>query len=119
VKPQDKPIPTVRSVVASFPSPVMPAPLPRRALAVFGVASMAVASMAVGLGLAFPGGIGSRSGSGAGVSPIYVTPARSQARPEPAGVVPAPPRSSSVPPQAAPLRSSLRRSAPTTHACLR
>jgi hypothetical protein len=91
----------VRSVVASFPSPVMPAPLPRRALAVFGVASMAVASMAVGLGLAFPGGIGSRSGSGAGVSPIYVTPARSQARPEAAGVVRAAPRSSSVPPQAA------------------
>ena len=46
-----------------------------------GVAGLSVASMAVGLGLAFPGGIGSRSGSGAGVSPIYVTPARSQTRP--------------------------------------
>jgi hypothetical protein len=64
---------------------------------VFGVAGLAVASMAVGLGLAFPGGIGSRSGSGAGVSPIYVTPARSQARPAAAGSLQAPPRSSSVP----------------------
>jgi hypothetical protein len=77
---------------------------------------MAVASMAVGLGLAFPGGIGSRSGSGAGVSPIYVTPARSQARPEPAGVVPAPPRSSSVPPQAATIVSPPAIITPTTPA---
>jgi len=80
----------VPCVVASFPSPVVPAPLHRRALAVFGVAGLAVASMAVGLGLAFPGGIGSRSGSGAGVSPIYVTPARSQARPVASRIVPAP-----------------------------
>jgi hypothetical protein len=33
--------------------------------------------MAAGLGLAFPGGIGSRSGNGTGVAPILVTPARS------------------------------------------
>jgi len=78
----------VPCVVASFPSPVVPAPLQRRALAVFGVAGLAVASMAVGLGLAFPGGIGSRSGSGAGVSPIYVTPARSQARPAASATLP-------------------------------
>lgn len=88
-------------MVASFPSPVVPAPLHRRALAVFGVAGLAVASMAVGLGLAFPGGIGSRSGSGAGVSPIYVTPARSQARPAASGTLPASPGASSVPAQPA------------------
>jgi hypothetical protein len=35
--------------------------------------------MALGLGLAFPGGIGARSGSGPRVAPILVTPARSQA----------------------------------------
>ena len=68
-------------VVASFPPLGAPASLHRRALAVLGVAGISVASLAGGLGLAFPGGIGSRSGSGAGVSPIYVTPARSQARP--------------------------------------
>ena len=82
---------TVPCVVASFPPLVAPASVQRRAFAVLGVAGLAVASMAVGLGLAFPGGIGSRSGSGAGVSPIYVTPARSQARPAiSTGAVPAP-----------------------------
>jgi len=106
---------TVRSVVASFPSPVVPAPLHRRALAVFGVAGMAVASMAVGLGLAFPGGIGSRSGSGAGVSPIYVTPARSQARPVVSGSLPANSSgSSSVPGKPATTVSSRAVSTPST-----
>lgn len=67
-------------VLASVRPVVGPAPLPRRAVAVFSVAGLALASMAVGLGLAFPGGIGSRSGQGAGVTPILVTPAR-QAQP--------------------------------------
>ncbi|HZQ84072.1 MAG TPA: hypothetical protein VFA83_04500 [Acidimicrobiales bacterium] len=66
--------------------PVMaPPPVGRRAFAVFGVAGLALASMAVGLGLAFPGGIGSRAGTGAGVTPILVTPSR---RVQPAVPVP-------------------------------
>src|SRR5690348_7034623 len=71
---------TVPFVLASVRPVVAPAPLHRRAVAVFGVAGLALTSMAVGLGLAFPGGIGSRSGQGAGVTPILVTPAR-QAQP--------------------------------------
>ena len=65
------------SVVASFPSVISPAPLPRRAITVFGVAGLALTCMAAGLGLAFPSLSGSRSGSGARVTPILVTPARS------------------------------------------
>lgn len=63
-------------VVAALRPVMAPPPVGRRALAVFGVAGLALASMAVGLGLAFPGGIGSRAGAGAGVTPILVTPSR-------------------------------------------
>lgn len=102
--PRKGPVPTVRCVVASFPPVGVPASLYRRALIVLGVAGLSVASMAVGLGLAFPGGIGSRSGSGAGVSPIYVTPARSQTRPAGAASV----ARSSRPPTQAPTVSTTK-----------
>lgn len=79
---------------------IAPPAVGRRAFAVFGVAGLALTSMAVGLGLAFPGGIGSRSGAGAGVTPILVTPSR---RVQPAIPAPAAPivTTEAAPPAAA------------------
>lgn len=96
-------------VVAALRPVMAPPPVGRRALAVFGVAGLALTSMAVGLGLAFPGGIGSRAGAGAGVTPILVTPSR---RVQPA--VPAP--QAPVPVSEAPRPSAAAPTTPGTQA---
>ena len=66
-------------MLASFPTLVQPAPLPRRAATAAAIALLSLASMALGLGLAFPGGIGARSGHGTQIAPILVTPANARA----------------------------------------